>query len=232
MLSSTSSVRDEGGHYNCRPLAEIIDVSVDLHEGMLLYPGNPSLKVETASRIADGDRSNVSRIALGTHTGTHVDAPKHFLDDERSVDELALDVLIGACEVLDLTHLSAPISPQDLEVGLDGRRVERLLIKTRNSELWSRTGRGFPTEYVAFSGEAAIWLVEHGVRLTGIDFLSIEVFGSRDFPAHHHLLRAGVVVLEGLDLSRVVAGTYELVCLPLKLRGGDGAPARAVLIHR
>lgn len=199
---------------------------------MLLYPGNPPLRLEPTSRLAAGGRSNVSQLVLGTHTGTHIDAPKHFLDDRPGVDQLSLDVLIGPCRVLDLSHLSGSVSSEDLEVGLDDQRVERLLIKTRNSELWSRPAGGFPEEYVALSGEAAAWLVDRGVRLIGIDFLSVEVFGSVDFPAHHQLLGGGVVILEGLDLTKAAAGTYELVCLPLKLRGGDGAPARAVLIDQ
>ena len=205
---------------------------MDLHEEMLLYPGNPALRLEASSRIASGGRSNVSQLSIGTHTGTHVDAPKHFLDDAAPVDQLPLDVLIGPCRVLDLTHLSGPVSARDLEVGLEDDPEARVLIKTRNSDLWSQPLSGFPQGYVALSGEAAAWLVQRGVRLVGVDFLSVEVYGSVGFPAHHSLLEGGVVILEGLDLTKASAGNYELVCLPLKLKGGDGAPARAVLIAR
>ena len=198
---------------------EILDVSVPLREGMVTYPGDPTVKLELASAIADGDAVNLTRIDFGLHTGTHVDAPVHFIDGADGVDLVPLDVLVGPCEVVeapDLTRDSVARVPAG---------TERVLFKTPNSELWASDE--FADGFAQLDGEAARLLVERGVRLVGVDYLSV---GDED--AHRVLLGAGVVPVEALDLRGVEPGAYELVCLPLRVVGADGAPARAVLIRR
>lgn len=198
---------------------EIIDVSVLIKTGMVTYPGDPGVELERVDSIAAGAPANLSKIDFGLHSGTHVDAPVHFVDTGPGVDELPLDALIGPCEVVevpDLTRDSVVRAPEG---------AERLLFKTPNSALWERDE--FAEEFVRLDGPAARLLVGRGVRLVGVDYLSV---GDED--AHHALLGAGVVAVEGLDLRGVDPGTYELVCLPLRIAGADGAPARAVLIRR
>ena len=195
---------------------QIIDVSVPLREGMVTYPGDPVVQVELAASIADGDPVNLTRVALGLHSGTHVDAPRHFLDGAAGVDELPLDALIGPCVVVeapDLALESVACVPAD---------AERVLFKTPNSELWTRDE--FAEEFVRLDGEGAALLVKRGLRLVGVDYLSVG-----DEAAHHALLEADVIPVEGLDLRGVEPGAYELVCLPLRVVGADGAPARVVL---
>jgi arylformamidase len=179
------------------------------------------------AQLAWGDAANVSRMVLGSHTGTHLDAPRHFFAAGTPVDALDLHVLIGTAQVVALP-CAAQITVDDLQ-HLDLTGVERLLFKTRNSALWDSPG--FRTDYVALTAPAARLLTAHGVRLVGIDYLSVDAYEHQDFPVHRTLLGAGVVILEGLDLRDVPPGTYELCALPLLLQDGDGAPAR-VILHR
>jgi arylformamidase len=197
---------------------EIFDVSVPLREGMVTYPGDPHVRIELAASIAGGDPVNLTRIDFGLHSGTHVDAPVHFIDGAAGVDAIPLEALVGPCEVVEAPDLSrdsvaaAPVA-------------ERILFKTPNSQLWASDE--FAEDFARLDGEAAMLLVERGVRLVGVDYLSVG-----DEGAHRALLEAGVVPVEGLDLRAVGAGSYELVCLPLRVVGADGAPARAILIRR
>lgn len=201
---------------------EIFDVSVPIRPGMVTYPGDPAVRLERVASIAEGEVCNLSRLDFGVHSGTHVDAPLHFVEDAPAAESLPLDVLVGPARVLDLTEVEGEIGADALDgIGLP----ERVLLKTRNSELWARDE--FAEDHVALGGDAARVLVAAGVRLVGIDYLSIG-----DEAAHHALLEAGVVALEGLDLRGVEPGDYELVCAPLKLVGSDGAPARTLLIRR
>ena len=192
---------------------QIIDVSVPVWPGMITYPGDPKVRLERVSSIADGDVANLSRLDLGVHSGTHVDAPLHFIEGAPGVEALPLDVLVGLCVVVD-----------GLEPAAVPRGAERVLFKTPNSRLWER--EEFSEDFVKLDGQAARALVERGVRLVGIDYLSIG-----DEEAHHVLLEAGVVVVEGLDLREVEPGEYRLVCAPLKLEGAEGAPARVLLLR-
>jgi arylformamidase len=204
---------------------EIFDISVPIRDGMLHYSGNPPVHVTRVCAIEEGDTVNVSELDMGAHTGTHVDAPDHFLADGAGAETLSLDALIGPAEVVDAAVAAVAldlVTLRDLE--LPPRGTKRILFKTRNSQLWSRDD--FTHDFVRLDGEAAAYLVERGVRLLGIDYLSIG-----DAEAHRTLLSAGVVCVEGLDLRGIEPGSYELVCLPLKLVGSDGAPARAVLIR-
>ena len=167
----------------------------------------------------------LSHLSLGAHTGTHVDAPRHFREGAPGVDRLPLEVLIGPARVVDLPGATA-ISAADLH-GLDLPGPGRLLFRTRNSAAW-RAGR-FPQDPVGLTGEAAQFLVQKVVKLVGLDSPSADAMDAVDFPAHRTLLDAGVIILEGLDLSDVSAGEYELLCLPLKIVDGDGGPARVIL---
>lgn len=205
---------------------EIFDISVPVYTGMACYPGDPGAVIEPVRSIAQGDIANLSSLRLGSHTGTHVDAPRHFENKGEPVDRISLQVLIGPAKVVDLTGAGEYITEEDLE-GADTRGVERLLLKTRNSQLWAQPE--FIKDYVPLCSDAARYLVETGVKLVGIDYLSIEQFKSDRHPVHHGLLGAGVIILEGVDLSEVPAGEYFLTCLPLRIVDGDGAPARAVL---
>jgi len=197
---------------------------------MVFYPGDPGAVIEPVLRVAEGDVANLSELHLGTHAGTHVDAPHHFMGGPETVDRIALERLVGPARVLDLTAVAGLlITAADLQqAGAAG--AERLLLKTVNSRLWAQPE--FTAEYVSLADDAADYLVAEGVKLVGIDYLSIERFKSDDYHVHHTLLGASVVVLEGVDLSDVSAGEYELVCLPLKVVDGDGAPARTILIER
>ena len=208
-----------------RDAVTVIDISLPIHPGMVLYEGDPGVEVIPRLEIARGDTANVSFLSMGSHTGTHVDAPAHFLEGGATVEALALDILIGPALVAEVG--SAPlIGRRDLEpLPLEG--VSRLLLKTRNSSLWARGA--FTREFVALDLDGARYLAERGLGLIGIDYLSIESFHAPGHPVHRHLLGAGMVILEGLDLARVTPGAYELVCLPLPVRGIDGAPCRAVL---
>lgn len=208
----------------------ILDISLPVGPDMLVWPGDPPVAVEATARIARGDTANVSELRLGSHTGTHVDPPAHFLDGEGTADELPLDALVGDAVVADLTGRAGPVGPDDLDGLQLPAGTARLLIKTDNSALWARRPLEFPDDYVALSAAGARWVVDHGIRLVGTDFLSIEERHAPGHPAHVTLLSARVVILEGLDLSAVAPGAYTLACLPLKLAGGDGAPARAVLV--
>ena len=197
---------------------EIIDISVPIRPGMVTYPGDPTVTLERVESLAAGDEVNLSRLDLGVHSGTHVDAPLHFIDGAAAIEELPPDVLVGPARVLDLTDA------ERLDASaFDGAELaERIVLKTRNSELWA-CGT-FAEDALELDGSAARLLVEAGVRLVGIDYLSVG-----DHEAHRVLLGAGVVPVEGLDLRGVEPGDYELICAPLKLVGSDGAPARVLL---
>jgi arylformamidase len=205
---------------------KIYDLTVPISPDLPVYPGDPAVTIEKTTCLEHGDVCSVSRLGLGTHTGTHVDPPSHFLRGGVALDELPLDVLIGRARVVDVGD--ARVIDAGVLAGFDLRGVERLLFKTRNSRLWQEA-RGFVRDFVYIEADAAERLVGMGVRLVGIDYLSVEKFDFDEPRTHYALLRNKVVVVEGLDLSGVAAGDYELICLPLKVKDGDGAPARVVL---
>ncbi len=207
----------------------IYDLSVALSDDMPTYPGDPGIKISQWFTLAGGDQANVSLLHFGAHTGTHVDAPAHFLEGAAGVESLALDVLIGPAEVIEVPNDSHVIDEAFVANNCAG--TLRVLFKTRNSAFWKESGTGFRADYTHLDPQAAAKLVELGARLVGIDYLSVEKFNSDNFETHHVLLSNGVIIVEGLDLGAVPAGKYELLCLPLRIRGGsgDGAPARAVL---
>ena len=187
------------------------------------------VSIEPMLQIAKGDAANVSRLSFGNHTGTHVDPPAHFIPGGKTVDQLDLNVLYGAARVVDMTHVAKEITADDLEHARIPKRAKRLLFKTRNSESWVRAE--FQKDFVGIAWDAADWLVERGIQLVGIDYLSVETFGASEPRTHRTLLGAGIIALEGLNLKDVAPGDYTLVCLPLKIEKGDGAPARTILIQ-
>ncbi len=208
------------------------DVSVLLRPGMPTWPGEPGPRLELKESLARGEAANVRTLSLGIHTGTHLDAPEHFLEGGRTAEQLPLDVMMGPCLVVDVPG-EPHVSAAELEACFpSGRPVpERLLLRTRNSTgpspLW--THDTFQTGFAAVAEDGARWLVEHRVRLVGVDYLSVEPFQAKGHPTHKILLGAQVVIIEGLDLRRITPGPYRLHCLPLLLQGAEGAPARVVL---
>ena len=209
-------------------MTKIIDVTVPLSPELPTFPGDPPVRIESTHRLGDGEAYNVAQLTLGTHAGTHVDAPFHFLPDGATVDALPLEILMGKARVVDLGGRDA-VDRADLEA-LDLREDLRVLLKTRNSGQLKQPA--FQEDYVYLTPDAATYLAQVGIKLVGFDYLSIEKFGSRDYAAHKALLSAGVVIVEGLDLSDVEPGEYDMTCLPLRIAGGDGSPARVVLRPR
>lgn len=208
----------------------IIDISLGIHPNMLTWPSDPGVSIDPASRISQGKAANVSELHCGTHTGTHIDPPLHFIDGGTPIDRIPLEALIGPAVVADLTHVASTIGAAELE-SLDlAPGVERLLCHTRNSVFWREESPEFTEDYVAISAEGAQWLVDHGIRLVAIDYLSVERRGTPGHPTHKILLGAGVVIVEGVNLDEVAAGEYTLLCLPLRIVDGDGGPARALLL--
>jgi arylformamidase len=205
----------------------IYDVSVGISPQMPVWPGDPAVQLERVEAIASGDNANVSRLACGVHTGTHVDAPLHFIDGAAPIESLSLKLLTGRAYVVNLPSARV-IDEGTLEAAGLPPRTRRVLFRTRNSELWAKE-RAFQPNFVAVDASGARWLVKKGVQLIGVDYLSVAPYGqSRE--THRILLEAGAVVIEGLDLSRVTQGRYSLYCLPLKLMGSDGSPARVILV--
>ncbi|HBG05349.1 MAG: cyclase [Geobacteraceae bacterium GWC2_58_44] len=202
----------------------IHDITMPLSAELPVYPGDPPVLITPWSSISDGDTANLSQISLCTHSGTHLDAPRHFIDNGASVDELPLGLLIGKALVAELPGVKE-IGRKELE-RLRIKGVERLLLKTDNSKLWKH--EGFVSDFAALSVEGARYLQEAGVKLIGIDYLSVESMEG-DGEVHRVLLDNGVLILEGVNLADVAPGEYELICLPLKIQGGDGAPVRALL---
>jgi arylformamidase len=207
----------------------IYDISLPISESLVVWPGDPPVRITQPSHLDRGDMATVSRLDIGAHIGTHVDAPVHFVQGGAGVDSFNLDLLVGPARVvhaLEADALSASVlQALDIPPG-----TERVLFRTRNSERWARGEEEFWTDYVGITDDGARWLIEQGVQLVGIDYLSVAPFDELVAP-HRTLLGAGLIVVEGLDLSGVAAGVYQLVCLPLKVVGGDGAPARAILIN-
>jgi arylformamidase len=203
----------------------IYDVTVTLRPGLPTWDGEPGPACRPIKRIGEGgEAAQVSLLTLGTHCGTHVDAPAHFIPGGAGVEALPLAALLGPCRVVELAG-GPLIEPADLEPVVGGAR--RLLLKTASGALWAEPG--FRRDFVALAPAAAAWLVERGIALVGIDYLSVDPYDADPAAAHLTLLGAGVVIVEGLDLRLVPPGAYDLAALPLKLHGADGAPARVVL---
>ncbi|MBA2443365.1 MAG: cyclase family protein [Rubrobacter sp.] len=209
---------------------EILDITATVSPEVASWPGTEAPSRSWLSRTESGDPNTVSEWKLNSHTGTHMDARKHFIPGGWGMEEMALDRSVGPCRVVDLTHVEGHISRADLE-GAEIAGEARVLFKTRNSGTGLMKRQGFEEGYTAISAGAAEYLVEAGVSTVGIDYLSVEPFEDERFRTHHTLLGEDLVILEGLLLEGVEPGPYFLVCLPLKLAGSDGSPARAILLR-
>lgn len=205
---------------------KIHDITVPIKTGMLHYPGSPAVEVAIGKSMAKGDAGNTSRLTCSVHTGTHVDAPYHYVQDGARIDELDLATLIGPARLFEL-DVDGEITPAHL-ARLDLGGVTRALFKTKNSHLMYEPE--FTKDYTHFGVAGSEVLVRHGLRLLGIDYISVEGYGDPNSPAHKVLLGSGMIVLEGIDLRAIAPGDYQLICLPLKIARGDGAPARVVLV--
>ncbi|MFN2454368.1 MAG: cyclase family protein [Pyrinomonadaceae bacterium] len=209
----------------------IYDISVPISETSTpVYPGDPAIEISQSSSIAEGDPANGSLLHFGAHTATHVDAPAHFIEGATKIDAVSLDKLVGLALVLEIPEEARAITLEHVTPQkLNG--ATRVLLKTRNSSFWSKSSGEFRKDSTYLAPDAALSLVGQNVQLVGIDYLSVEQFGSERFETHKTLLSNNVVIIEGLDLREVTEGVYELICLPLRIASGsgDGAPARAIL---
>lgn len=209
-------------------MTRIYDISVPIRSGGVVYPGNPEISIMLTQAVAKGDSANVSQITFGSHTGTHADSSRHFFDDGQPVDKIPLERLIGPARLIAMGDDVRAVGEKELRAAkIEGQK--RILIRTRNSQLLKEP-KFFP-DYTFIAPDAAQYLVDIGVELVGVDYFSIEQFHSGHHRTHRTLLGRDVVIIEGLDLSEPPPGDYQLICLPLRLEGRDGAPARAVLIQ-
>jgi arylformamidase len=207
-------------------MPKLYDISLPIESGGVVYPENTPIEIANVKSVASGGSSTISKVSFGSHTATHVDAQSHFLVDGTTVDQIPLDVLIGPALLVRFPDDVMAITAAHLErAGVAGQT--RVIFATRNSGF--NRDRTFVKDYTYVAPDAAEFLVAQGVKLVGVDYLSIEQFHSGHHKTHKTLLGAGVVIVEGLQLSDPPAGKYELICLPLRLKGLDGAPARAVL---
>lgn len=209
---------------------KIWDISLTISPNLPTWPGDPKAVIERVSAISDGANANVSRMDMGVHTGTHVDAPLHFIDGTSAVEAMNLEVLIGPARVVQVADDVNVIDREVLEKLDIPDGTTRVLFKTRNSKYWANHVREFQTDFVGIDESGSKYLVEKGIRLVGVDYLSVAPY-KQSRPTHQVLLGANMVIVEGVDLSAVQPGEYQLICLPLKIEGSDGAPARAVLIQ-
>lgn len=210
-------------------MKKFYDISLTITPALPVWPGDPTIVLERVNKIEEGANSNVSRLIMGVHAGTHVDAPVHFLPGTKGVEELALEVLIGPAQVIQLPDSVDVVTSDVLEDAGIADETIRLLVKTRNSALWQEKTPIFHKDFVAIDASGSEFLVKRGIKLIGVDYLSVAPY-KKSRPTHQILLQSGVVILEGVNLSKVPPGEYELICLPIKLGGSDGAPARAVLM--
>src|SRR5208283_1987914 len=206
---------------------KLFDITLPITNDLPVWPGDPSVSLTMNTSIAKGDGCNVTGIQMGAHTGTHIDAPYHFLQDGATIDSIPLETFMGRCVVIEVDSEVSIQKKDILKYDIAGQ--SRVLVKTRNSQIWTGAFKSFDTNYVSLGKDAAQYLVEMKVLLVGIDYLSVESFNSPDSSVHKLLLMHNIIILEGLNLSGVKAGLYELFCLPLKLMGCEGAPARVIL---
>ncbi len=205
----------------------LYDISLTITEDLPVWPGDPRIELKKISLIDEGEIANVTHISACVHIGTHVDAPGHFLGAGQTVENLPLDLLIGAAAVVEIL-VEGQISTSDLESAAIPGGTKRLLIKTANSRLWAEAVKDFKEDFIALEADAATYLVSQGVEVVGVDYLSVAPF-TDPAPTHKILLEAGVLIIEGLNLAKIDPGEYTLYCLPIKIGGSDGAPARVLL---
>ncbi len=208
---------------------KIHDITLTISNSLVTYPGDPGIEITRVHTIGKNSKSNLTKLDMGAHTGTHVDAPVHFIEGGSGSDALDLGILIGPAIVIDATK-EERISANSIENFKIPPGTERILFRTRNSEIWASTPEKFFPDFVGITKDGAEWLVKKNVKLVGIDYLSIAPFHKAE-PTHKVLLEAGIIPIEGLNLSGIAPGAYFLICLPLKIKGSDGAPSRVVLLQ-
>ena len=211
-------------------MKEIKDITVAFRPDLPLWPGDPAPIISLMKSQEGGYRCNVTRLDTGVHFGTHLDAPCHFIEGGKSVEELNLNLLVGTCFVGEIFGVME-ITPKHLEALSIPDGTRRLLLKTDNSALWENPNHQFHKEYAALTAKGAQWVIDRGIGLIGIDYLSIQLFADVVSTTHLVLLGAEVIIVEGLDLREIVSGSYNLTCLPMKIAGADGAPVRAILTN-
>ncbi|MCF8247463.1 MAG: cyclase family protein [Saprospiraceae bacterium] len=206
---------------------KLIDITVPLHPNLPVWPGGPQPSIIHKMRMSDGEEANVTHLNIGSHTGTHIDAPLHFVDGGKTTLEIPLEKLVGPCQVVDFRGKTS-ITSADLAALHLPEGTEKLLFKTDNSRLWDDMSHPFNEDFCALTADAAQWVVDNGIHLVGIDYLSIQLYHD-SFETHVILLSKETVIVEGLDLREVEPGAYRLICLPLKIAGVEGTLARAIL---
>jgi arylformamidase len=209
---------------------KLVDISVPVRDAMTVYRGNPPVRIRPTMTLRR-DGVNLSELCLGSHTGTHVDAPSHFVKGGKGIDRLDLERFIGPAWVADLRRVKGGITASDLAKARIPRGTRRVLLRTSNSRWW-HPARAFRTDFVYLAADGAAWLVDGGVELVGIDYLSIEGYGVPGAPTHKRLLQAGIPIVEGLDLFNVRPGHWQMAALPLRIVYGDAGLTRAVLWTR
>jgi len=209
---------------------QIYDISLSISQELPTWPGDPTIKIERVQKMEDGADANVTHLSMTAHTGTHIDAPYHFLgNDATTIEQIDLNQLVGRAYVLQISNDVDLLTANVLKNSGIPPRTKRLLIKTRNSEHWKNQDNEFDESFVAISPDGAQYLIDRGIKLIGVDYLSVAPYGDGK-PTHKLFLEAGVIIVEGLDLSEITQGRYTFYCLPLKIEGADGSPARAILI--
>ncbi len=209
----------------------IHDVSLTLSPDLPVWPGDPQVSLERVRKIEEGANSNVSKLTLHVHSGTHIDAPVHFINESHTgVDKIPVSQMLGHCCVVEIPEDATQITAEVLQQVHMPNSIKKFLFKTKNSQYWAKADKEFHTDFVGISEDGAKYLVEMGVELVGVDYLSVAPY-KQSRPTHEAFLKAGVLIIEGLDLSQVGEGYYSLFCLPLKLAGSDGAPARVILVE-
>lgn len=208
---------------------KLIDISIELSEKTIIYPGDPLPQIYFRLKLANGDIANVGQMNTGMHHGTHVDVPIHFKDGAKTLLEIPLSCWVGKAFVADLTDVDKCIKKDDLVKKDAISKYDKVLLKTKNSIKYLKEGK-FNENFIYIDGPAAQYLVDIGVKTVGLDYITVDPFGSTDFPAHNTFLRNEVVIIENINLEKVNEGEYTLICLPIKIKGADGAPARAILI--
>jgi arylformamidase len=205
---------------------EIYDISVPISADGPIYPGDPEIEINTIYSTLKGDSANILELKFGSHVGTHIDAPYHFLQNGKTLDKIELNKFLGRAQVCELNVVES-IKKADL-IPFEINKGDIILFKTKNSSLWNK--KEFQREFIYLTPEAAEYLVAQRIKGVGIDYLSIEKYKSREHSTHQTLLRNNILILEGINLTDVPAGEYFLICFPLKLIGADGSPVRAILL--
>jgi arylformamidase len=209
---------------------QIYDISLSISEELPTWPGDPTIKIERVQKMENGADANVTHLSMTAHTGTHIDAPYHFLgNDAITIEQIDLNQLVGRAYMLQISDDIELITANVLKNCGIPPRTKRLLIKTRNSDHWKKQDNLFDENFVAISPDGAQYLINRGIKLIGVDYLSVAPYADGK-PTHKLFLEAGIIIVEGLDLSEITQGRYTLYCLPLKIIGADGSPARAILI--